>query len=46
MKTNLTIIIPCFNCEDTVQEAIESIFKQNLTNFEIIAVDDCSTDNT
>ncbi len=42
----LSIIIPCFNCEKTVQEAVESIYRQGLTEFEVIMVDDKSTDST
>lgn len=43
----LSIIIPCYNCEKTVEEAVNSIYKQNLdVPFEIIMVDDKSTDNT
>ena len=43
----LSIIIPCYNCEDTLEEAINSIYTQNLyMSFEIIMVDDGSTDNT
>jgi len=46
-KTALSIIIPCYNCKETIKEAVDSCFKQNLgENFEIIMVDDGSTDNT
>ena len=46
IKTDLSIIIPCYNCEETLREAVESCYKQGLDNFEIVMVDDCSTDNT
>jgi len=43
----LTYIIPCYNCADTVSEAIESIYQQNLDiPFEVICTDDCSDDST
>jgi glycosyltransferase involved in cell wall biosynthesis len=42
----LSIIIPCFNCEDTLQEAFESAYKQGLEDFEVVMVDDASTDGT
>ena len=43
----LSFIIPCYNCADTVPDAIESIYHQNLNiPFEVICTDDCSTDNT
>lgn len=42
----ITIGITCFNAEDTIARAIESAGKQNWSNFEIIVVDDHSTDNS
>lgn len=44
--SKLSIIIPCYNCVDTLTEAVESCFTQNLNDFEIVMVDDGSTDNT
>lgn len=46
MHPKLSIIIPCYNCEKTVEEAVESCYIKRLNNFEIIMVDDGSTDNT
>lgn len=46
MHKNLSIIIPCYNCEDTLEEAVDSCFTQGLDDFEIVMVDDCSTDKT
>lgn len=46
MKPEVSIIIPCFNCEDTLEDAVTSCFSQGLTHFEIVLVDDGSTDNT
>jgi len=42
----VTIIIPCYNCERYVQEAIDSILIQSYTNYEIIVINDGSTDQT
>jgi glycosyltransferase involved in cell wall biosynthesis len=43
----LSIIIPCYNCEKTLKEAVTSCFNQNIpVPFEIIMVDDCSHDTT
>lgn len=42
----ISIIIPCYNCAKTLEEAVESVYRQNLKNFEIILVNDKSTDNT
>ena len=42
----ISVVIPCFNCEVTLRETLESILAQSWPNLEIIAVDDSSTDNT
>ncbi|MBS8266569.1 glycosyltransferase family 2 protein [Mesobacillus boroniphilus] len=45
-QLKISIIIPTFNREKLVMEAIESLRKQTYENIEIIVIDDCSTDNT
>lgn len=42
----ISVIMPCYNREKYVVEAIESILNQTYSNFEFIIIDDCSTDNT
>ncbi|HKS40550.1 MAG TPA: glycosyltransferase [Blastocatellia bacterium] len=42
----ISIIIPCYNQSHFLGEAIESVFKQTYTHYEIIVVDDGSTDET
>lgn len=42
----VSIIIPCYNLEDYVSETINSVLTQNDGNWEIIAIDDGSTDTT
>ncbi|MFQ5942254.1 MAG: glycosyltransferase, partial [Anaerolineales bacterium] len=37
---------PCFNVQGTLDDAVRSILEQTLTNLELVAVDDGSTDNT
>jgi glycosyltransferase involved in cell wall biosynthesis len=46
MKPELTIIIPCYNCTATLKESVDSCFTQGLSSFEIVMVNDSSTDQT
>ena len=42
----LSIIIPCYNEESTIEKIIEKIHLQSDISKEIIVIDDCSTDQT
>lgn len=42
----VSIIIPCYNCSEFVSRAIESVFRQTLNNWELILVNNNSTDDT
>ncbi|WP_346290803.1 glycosyltransferase [Sphaerothrix gracilis] len=47
ISIKVSIIIPCFNCAETVANTISSLISQDLAgNFEIIVVDNNSTDNS
>ncbi len=48
MTTNLffSIILPTYNRASMISRAIESVINQSFTNWELIIVDDGSTDNT
>ena len=42
----LSVIIPCFNEESTIEGIINAVKNSGIENLEIIIVDDCSTDGT
>jgi len=44
--TTFSVIIPAFNVAPYIRECIESALKQTHNSFEVIVVDDCSTDGT
>lgn len=47
MKTPVfSILIPVYNVEDYLEDCLESILNQTFDNFEVIMVDDGSTDNS
>ncbi|WP_158847913.1 glycosyltransferase family 2 protein [Algibacter sp. L1A34] len=42
----ISIVIPLFNKETTIKDTIESVLSQSFTNFELIIIDDGSTDDS
>ena len=42
----VSIIMPSWNTERFIAETIQSVLDQTYTNWELIIVDDCSSDNT
>lgn len=44
--TKISVIIPTYNRSKTLGRAIDSVLKQTYTDWELIIVDDASTDNT
>ena len=45
-KPIVSVMLPCYNAAQTLDETLQSLAAQTLKNFEIIAVDDGSTDDT
>ncbi|MDR0540848.1 MAG: glycosyltransferase [Dysgonamonadaceae bacterium] len=45
-KIAISVVMPCYNAEKYIQEAIDSILNQTFDNFEFIIVNDGSDDGT
>lgn len=43
---DITVIMPLFNAERYLSEALNSVLCQTYGGFELICINDCSTDNT
>lgn len=44
MQSQVSVIIPCYRCADTIERAVESVINQTLPPKEILLVEDCSND--
>ena len=42
----ISVIITVYNCQSYIQRAVDSILEQSINDFELIVVNDGSTDNT
>lgn len=42
----LSVILPVYNAEDYISEAVDSVLSQDFESFELIIIDDCSTDSS
>ena len=45
-KCRISIIIPVYNAEEYLDRCLESIFEQSYTSYEVILVDDGSSDSS
>ncbi len=45
-KPKVSVIIPCYNAENTIRSTIDSLKGQTYKDFEVVFVNDGSTDNT
>lgn len=46
MKPKVSVVLPTYNEEDSVETAVQSLLNQTYDNMEVLVVDDESTDNT
>ena len=42
----VSVVMPMFNAAKFVPQTLESLLYQTLTDFEVVVIDDCSTDNS
>lgn len=45
-KPKVSIIIPCYNCADFIDETLECLVAQTYKNFEVVCINDGSKDTT
>ncbi len=45
-EAKITVLMPCFNAENFISDAIQSVLCQTFTEFELLIINDGSTDHT
>lgn len=45
-KVKISVVVPLYNCEQTLDDCLKSILNQSFSDFEVICVNDGSTDKT
>lgn len=46
VKVEVSVIMPVYNAGKFLSDSIDSVLNQTLTNWELLIIDDCSTDNS
>ena len=46
MEEKISVIVPVYNVEAYLERCVESILKQTYTNFELLLINDGSTDKS
>jgi teichuronic acid biosynthesis glycosyltransferase TuaG len=42
----VSVVMPAYNAEKYIEQAIRSVQNQSYSNWELLICDDCSSDNT
>lgn len=45
-QPEISVLIPCYNAAGTIRDCLDAVFRSNFKSFEVIVVDDASTDDT
>src|SRR5688572_16773922 len=45
-QTCISVILPVYNGGEYLKQSVESVLTQSLNNFELLILDDCSTDGS